>query len=99
MNADAANSAAVSVERQPGSAGPKPCGKPGRTGPPGNANGQTHGLATLEAGGEDAREPCGRPAVQGRQSARRVALQLIADLGGAGSISTQEAALVDAVKT
>jgi hypothetical protein len=100
MSADAANSAAVSTECPPGTAGPKPCGKPGRSGPPGNANGQTHGLCTLKRAVKalgnrvvDQRSKIGKALAAWRS-------ELIADLGGAESISTQEAALVDAaVKT
>jgi hypothetical protein len=103
MSTEAANSAVVSPECPSEAEQPKkgkPCGKPGRSGPPDNANGQTHGLDTLKR----AVSTLGSRVVDKRSKVGKALAawraDLIADLGGADSISTQEAALVDAaVKT
>jgi hypothetical protein len=75
-------------------------GKPGRSGPPGNANARTHGVHTLkravkELGGKvvDRRTSLGRALAEWRAS-------LISDLGGAAEVTTQQLALIDmAVRT
>lgn len=75
-------------------------GKPARSGPVGNVNAQKHGLYTLKR----ALKERGLAAIDGRSVVGRALSQwradLIRDLGGKDSISTQQEALVDlAVKS
>jgi len=76
---------------------PNSGGIAGRSGPPGNANARTHGAWTIRRERKELR----RRAINGRSSeGRYVAEQrndIVADLGGADSISTQERWLVDEV--
>ena len=66
-------------------------GKPGRSGPPANKNPQKHGLNTLK----QAVKTLGSRVVDKRSKVGKALAawraDLIADLGGAESISTQEA--------
>jgi hypothetical protein len=102
MSTEAANSAVVSPECPSEAEQPKkgkPCGKPGRSGPPDNANGQTHGLDTLKR----AVSTLGSRVVDKRSKVGKALAawraDLIADLGGADSISTQEAAIEETIIT
>lgn len=75
-------------------------GKPARSGPVGNVNAQKHGLYTLKR----ALKERGLAAIDGRSAVGRALSQwradLIRDLGGKDSISTQQEVLVDlAVKS
>src|SRR5262245_15530272 len=73
----------------------KPCGKPGRSGPPANSNARTHGIHTLKRAvvtlgsrSIDRRTSVGRALAEWRRD-------LIADLGGPEQLSKQREALVD----
>jgi len=75
-------------------------GVPGRSGPPGNANAQTHGMHTLKK----ALNTLGARAIDRRTSMGKALAEwrteLLADLGGIENVTTQELALVEeAVKT
>jgi hypothetical protein len=79
---------------------PKPCGKPGRSGPPGNRNAEKHGFNALK----DAISRVGNRAIDGRyrtgRELKRWKLDLVADLGGTDSVSTAQMAVIDlAVKS
>ncbi len=75
-------------------------GKPGRSGPPGNANARKHGAHSLK----QAVKALGARAIDRRTATGRALAEwradLLADLGGTGNVSTQEIALLEeAVKT
>jgi hypothetical protein len=75
-------------------------GKHGRSGPPGNNNALQHGLYALQRRVKER----GLRAIDGRSAVGRALSQwrsdLIRDLGGEASVSTQQSALVDlAVKS
>lgn len=78
----------------------RPCGKRGRSGPPGNSNARTHGhhalkraVSSLGSRAIDRRTAVGRALAAWRH-------ELLADLGGVDNVSTQELALVEqAVRT
>ncbi len=78
------------------SAGPRRGrGKPGCSGPPGNRNAEKHGTYRLKAAVRD----LGSRAIDRRTTVGRALVawrrELIDDLGGPESVSTQQAALVD----
>ncbi len=70
-------------------------GKPGRSGPPGNANAKTHGLYRAKA----AVKLRGYRAIDGRTKAGKALAawraDLATDLGGTDQLSTQQRALLD----
>lgn len=78
----------------------RPCGKRGRSGPPGNANARKHGYHSLKK----AVSSLGSRAIDRRTAVGRALAawraELLADLGGVDNVSTQELALVEqAVRT
>lgn len=78
----------------------KQCGKPGRSGPPGNANARKHGVSSLNR----TVRTLGNRAIDRRTSVGKALAawraELLRDLGGIDEVSTQELALVEeAVKT
>jgi hypothetical protein len=73
----------------------RPCGKPGRSGPPGNKNARTHGMYALKRAVRER----GLDAIDGRsalgRALREYRADLVRDLGGEESLSTAELHLVD----
>lgn len=73
----------------------RPCGKPGRSGPPGNKNARTHGMYALK----HAVQERGLDAIDGRsalgRALREYRADLIRDLGGEATLSTAELHIVD----
>jgi hypothetical protein len=73
----------------------RPCGKPGRSGPPGNKNARTHGMYSLKRAVQER----GLDAIDGRsalgRALREYRADLVRDLGGEANLSTAELHLVD----
>jgi hypothetical protein len=73
----------------------RPCGKPGRSGPPGNKNARTHGMYALKRAVQER----GLDAIDGRsalgRALREYRADLVRDLGGKQNLSTAELLLVD----
>jgi hypothetical protein len=73
----------------------RPCGKPGRSGPPGNKNARTHGMYALKRAVQER----GLEAIDGHSSLGRALREyradLVRDLGGEQILSAAELHLVD----
>jgi hypothetical protein len=73
----------------------RPCGKPGRSGPPGNKNARTHGMYALKRAVQER----GLDAIDGRsalgRALREYRADLVRDLGGEENLSAAEIHLVD----
>jgi hypothetical protein len=73
----------------------RPCGKPGRSGPPGNQNARTHGMYGVQR----AIRERGLDAIDGRsalgRALREYRADLIRDLGGQETLSTAQLHLVE----
>src|SRR5436189_745349 len=78
----------IAADATDGSA--RPCGKPGRSGPPGNKNARTHGMYSLRR----AIQERGLDAIDGRsalgRALREYRADLIRDLGGEANLSSAE---------
>jgi hypothetical protein len=87
---DSPDSAACGTERSA-----RPCGKPGRSGPPGNKNARTHGMYALKRAVQER----GLDAIDGRsalgRALREYRADLVRDLGGKENLSAAELHLVD----
>jgi hypothetical protein len=87
------NSSDTTAQRAERSA--RPCGKPGRSGPPGNQNARKHGYYTLKRAVQER----GLDAIDGRsalgRALREYRADLVRDLGGEENLSAAEIHLVD----